>query len=185
MPKFDLLVFVTAIAVTLLTSDCSAAECCPSLWTQFNATCYRYIGKYETWISAESICQELAENVGNEGHLVSIHSAEENEFVRELWTSSSTPRLDQRPSNNALWIGLHNNTEGTELSWSDASQNDFTLWRTGYNTIDVHDDCCHIVEEGSSWRCDCNFSELPFVCKLGPELVSIAGGTWNSTLRIV
>ncbi|NDC39002.1 MAG: hypothetical protein EBZ48_13285, partial [Proteobacteria bacterium] len=71
-----------------------------------------------TWDAAE------AEAISLGGHLASIESASENEFVRLL-----CPENPSAPG-NACWIGL-SRPDGGAWRWSDGSAVTFTAWGSG------------------------------------------------------
>ncbi|KAI4793172.1 hypothetical protein KUCAC02_032886 [Chaenocephalus aceratus] len=54
---------------------------CPSFWFSFNGRCYKYFNTEMTWPEAEFNC------VSQGGNLVSIHSTEEENFVKYLINS--------------------------------------------------------------------------------------------------
>ncbi|MFN9939777.1 MAG: C-type lectin domain-containing protein, partial [bacterium] len=60
---------------------------CPGEWKLFEGHCYLLVKKYVNWTEGEKDCK----NKG--GHLASIHSAAENNFVSNL------------PPSKSLWIG--------------------------------------------------------------------------------
>ena len=53
---------------------------CEESWTHFHGTahCYRYFDSSKTWEEAESHCQSLGAD------LLSIHSLNENDFIKSL-----------------------------------------------------------------------------------------------------
>jgi hypothetical protein len=61
---------------------------CPGGWALFNEHCYLLVRVSRTWADAEKDCY----NKG--GHLPSVHSADENTFIRNLV-----------PPTSWLWIG--------------------------------------------------------------------------------
>ncbi|PIO59852.1 lectin C-type domain protein, partial [Teladorsagia circumcincta] len=78
---------------------------------------------YFLWASfenAENICK------GNGGHLASIHSLEENNFVATMGMSGITYTNDA----DLTWIGLKQATYPTskDWSWTDGSPVDFLFW---------------------------------------------------------
>jgi len=76
---------------------------CPDGWSKFDLSCYRLVYKRLTWSRAEGYCNELG------GHLASVHSSEENDFIFGL--------VDKQK----VWIGANDlNTEGFWV-WSDGS----------------------------------------------------------------
>ncbi len=66
---------------------CQKDGLCPSGWSPFYGHCYLLVQNATTWADAEKDCY----NKG--GHLASVHSADENTFIRNLYSS------------NNLWIG--------------------------------------------------------------------------------
>jgi len=63
---------------------------CPTGWEKFEGRCYLFPGTtYGSWDSAETIC------VGKGGHLASVHSYAEMDFIWNLSLSSTGP----------IWLG--------------------------------------------------------------------------------
>jgi hypothetical protein len=60
---------------------------------------------------------------GKDGHLVSIHSEDELQAVRNLIASSE--------SGKQFWIGLRMNCPTCSFTWSDHTPVDFEVWRYG------------------------------------------------------
>lgn len=60
--------------------------------------------------------------INNGGHLASIHSLEEQEF---LW---NTFGADEEGNARDLWIGLNDISIEGEYEWTDGSSFDFSLW---------------------------------------------------------
>jgi hypothetical protein len=58
-------------------------------WQEFEGHCYQLVKSFETWAQAEKDCN----NKG--GHLASIHSADENNFIHSLHSFNF----------DSLWIG--------------------------------------------------------------------------------
>lgn len=69
-----------------------------------------------SWIEAEEYCKNLG------GHLVSINSQEEQEFVENLTSQSN---LDN------IWIGGYYSESDVTWKWSDSSGFSYTNWDTG------------------------------------------------------
>uniref|UniRef100_A0A3P8SJ21 C-type lectin domain-containing protein n=1 Tax=Amphiprion percula TaxID=161767 RepID=A0A3P8SJ21_AMPPE len=57
-------------------------EGCEHTWRKFHGHCYRYFSRRHTWEDAEKDCRE------HSGHLASIHSAAEQNFIRGGTTSN-------------------------------------------------------------------------------------------------
>jgi hypothetical protein len=95
-----------------------------------------------TWDDAESLCQS------QNGHLTSIHSAEEVAFLNNLvskWKVSLAP-----------WIGLSTNNWGKSWQWSDGSPVDFLSWTTNYPDYTLQSSCALIRDEKSFFNSPCN-----------------------------
>ena len=60
---------------------------------------------------------------GKDGHLVSIHSEEELQSIRNLLGSAETGKQ--------FWIGLRMNCPTCGFTWSDHTPVDFEVWRDG------------------------------------------------------
>ncbi|CAB1436206.1 unnamed protein product [Pleuronectes platessa] len=66
---------------------------CPMFWYSFNNRCYKYVATQMTWADAELYC------VSEGANLVSIHSLEEENFVKAL-----IKNFDH--AEGYTWIGL-------------------------------------------------------------------------------
>ncbi len=92
-----------------------------------------YVVSKGTWSDAEADAQALG------GHLVTIHSAAENQFIVDNvllnFTSTSGPNLTNVP----LWIGYHDpvngdgngGTHAANFVWADGSSSTYTNWTSG------------------------------------------------------
>nr|AAZ50391.1 snEchinoidin [Mesocentrotus nudus] len=130
------LYFIASAVAMLACPTGIAGCCCPKLWTGFREHCYRFFSHELIWQAAESFCRnftvpslgEWGEVTGNRsGHLVSIHSQAEQDFVTALYESSRK----KGDINAGHWFGLHDTaTEGT-FEWTDGTPVDFTHWEPG------------------------------------------------------
>ncbi|RCN42650.1 lectin C-type domain protein [Ancylostoma caninum] len=116
--------------------------------------------KRANFYEAEGKCQEM------NGHLVSIHSEEENDFVIDLIGSDIQYHT---------WIGLQRSENHSVWKWTDASEVNYLKWDTGEpdGRPGQKYDCGHIYNfvEGrplitdKKWNdADCYWSEH-YVCK--------------------
>ncbi|KAG6931809.1 hypothetical protein G0U57_000874 [Chelydra serpentina] len=71
------------------------AVACPRDWLPFQNDCYRYVPQEKNWTEAEAECKQQ----WNGAHLVSIHSAEENNMLAHYIER-------EHKTNNPVWIGL-------------------------------------------------------------------------------
>ena len=91
---------------------------CPDGWETYTGDsshikCFKYCGdtQYATW--AEDNCQYQG------GHLASIHSAEEQNFIVQTFDPSERVWIGSvDPDNNGVW------------EWTDGSTFDFSYWRS-------------------------------------------------------
>ncbi|XP_056241166.1 lactose-binding lectin l-2-like [Seriola aureovittata] len=88
---------------------------CTMSWFSFNGRCYKYMATPMTWADAELHC------VSEEANLVSIHSLDEDNFVKAVIKNFSSTRQDS-------WIGLSDTQKEGRWMWSDGSAVNFLLW---------------------------------------------------------
>ena len=82
---------------------------------KFDSNWYRYSeGDKANWTDAEFECYQRSELV--DAHLVSIHSAEEQKFVRDNFQ-------------NNIWLGGSDVDEEGSWVWTDFSEWDYSVWR--------------------------------------------------------
>uniref|UniRef100_A0A671X1N5 C-type lectin domain-containing protein n=1 Tax=Sparus aurata TaxID=8175 RepID=A0A671X1N5_SPAAU len=91
---------------------------CPMFWYNFNGRCYKYVATHLTWADAELQCLSQGAN------LVSIHSPEENDFVKFLIQNFDSAQ-------GHTWIGLSDIHKEGRWMWSDGSVVDFVFWNGG------------------------------------------------------
>ncbi|XP_053190406.1 lactose-binding lectin l-2-like [Scomber japonicus] len=88
---------------------------CPPFWFSFNSRCYKYVATHMTWADAELYC------VSERANLVSIHSQEEQDFVKSL-----IKNFDH--AEGYTWIGLSDTQKEGGWMWSDGCAVDFDFW---------------------------------------------------------
>nr|BAC54022.1 C-type lectin 1 [Anguilla japonica] len=148
------LIFVAVLSgLTLVSEQC--ADTCPEGWKGFNGCCYKHFDLLKNWREAEFYCMIRG------GHLASVHSNVEYQFLRELNKASD-------PQDSMFWIGLTDiRKEGTWV-WSDGSAVDFTTWNPGQpDDWQGNEDCVHAnVPEQKNWNdVDCS-TPYRFICAL-------------------
>ncbi|KAM3596873.1 uncharacterized protein V6R79_022020 [Siganus canaliculatus] len=109
---------------------------CPPFWFGFNGRCYKYVATPLTWADAELNC------VSQRANLVSIHSLEEQNFVKALIKNFD-------PAQRPTWTGLNDIPKEGRWMWSDGCPVKFTFWDQGQpdNSGQIED--CGQVNFGS------------------------------------
>ena len=131
---------------------------CENGWESFKMGCYKIPADFNNSTSAENDCVQKG------GHLASIHSKEENEFLLRLIGPADSP-------NHApiMIVGGKVNNDQT-FFWTDGTKFDYSYWQSGqpqhpYGT----QDCIFMMPGGDAsdgrWileRCD-----MPsrYICK--------------------
>ncbi|KAI4787352.1 hypothetical protein KUCAC02_032892 [Chaenocephalus aceratus] len=118
--------FLLGLALGAVSSDnLQMEDTCPSFWISFNGRCYKYFDTERTWADAEFHC------VSQGGNLVSIHSTEEEDFVKTMF-----------PADGYTWNGLNDIYEEGKWMWSDGCAAKYLFWYSGQpNNRGLGEDC--------------------------------------------
>ena len=102
-------------AFSLLTLIVLVAGECPADFTPYkNEACYLAVARPRTWDEAERHCNSYTSCTGGDiGHLASIHSLDENNFVSTLYDMNSVQTA------GPYWIGLSDKRIEGNFQWSD------------------------------------------------------------------
>ena len=123
---------------------------CPANMQEFDNNCFNFVDKTTSWAEAEAECKEQSWQ-GMQGHLASIHSKEENDFVARL------------ANFQRVWIGGTDVESEGNWSWSDGSAMSYTGWCPGNpNNQGGAEHCMDITTCLNDNSCN---RLLKFVCK--------------------
>ncbi|XP_072049733.1 uncharacterized protein [Amphiura filiformis] len=90
-------------------------DICPSGWTRFQDSCYKFYGKHlGTWSEAEAACTTAwyFSDTTVTPRLASINSAQEQQFVYDFWCNSSIPHV---PADTIGYLGCFVDTGNRAL----------------------------------------------------------------------
>ncbi|KAG5858197.1 snake venom C-type Lectin precursor [Bothrops jararaca] len=147
-------IFVSfGLLVVFLSLSGTAADC-PSDWSSYEGHCYKFFQQKMNWADAERFCSEQAKG----GHLVSIESDEEADFVAQLVAQNI------RKSKYYVWIGLRieNKKQQCSSKWSDYSSVSYE------NMVRGNVKKCFALEKKQGFRKWSNLyceQQIPFVCE--------------------
>jgi hypothetical protein len=121
---------------------------CPPGWREFDNHCYIEQTSELYWYDAEASCSSLG------GHLASIHSRAEYDFI-----------LDLLPGYFFIWIGgIRGAADASEWTWSDGSVWDYEAWYEENSNPDFR---CVLSSGSSGWYNHyCDFNQNAYVCKI-------------------
>uniref|UniRef100_A0A668V075 C-type lectin domain-containing protein n=1 Tax=Oreochromis aureus TaxID=47969 RepID=A0A668V075_OREAU len=128
-------------------------ESCPMFWYSFNGRCYKYVATHMSWADAELYC------VSQRANLVSIHSNEEEEFVKSL-----IKNFDH--AERWTWIGLSDLHKEGRWMWSDGCAVSFVYWHAGQpDNGGTNEHCVHTnLLDLKKWNDRTCSLILPSVC---------------------
>lgn len=153
-------------------------------WELWNGHYYYHREKSaaNSWFSAEGVCRQHGETV----HLASIHSQQENDFIKSL----SSDEGEQ-------WLGLtDHNIRSNSFKWIDGSPyGDFTHWAMGEPNQATVDEDCGAMKPDGTWidvACrkqrvgsDTPFDRRAFTCKASGKNLPLPYTIDNLTGRVV
>ena len=130
--------------------ECAAL--CPRGWVSHGYNCYKLFEEKKNWTTAEAHCNGLG------GHLVSVHSPEENKFIADLGHVSDK---------ETVWMGGSDFVEHKWM-WSDGTPLGYTNWLEGQpNFKKETEDCLGLFKKkGDKWNGTKCSNIFKFMCKL-------------------
>ncbi|XP_053302126.1 lactose-binding lectin l-2 [Pleuronectes platessa] len=126
---------------------------CPMFWYSFNNRCYKYVSTHMTWADAELYC------VSQGANLVSIHSLDEQNFIKTL-----IKNFDH--AEGVTWNGLSDLHKEGSWMWSDGSAVNFTFWSSGEPNNGIGIEHCVYDNYGTDkkWNDGYGSETYPSVC---------------------
>uniref|UniRef100_A0A914C393 C-type lectin domain-containing protein n=1 Tax=Acrobeloides nanus TaxID=290746 RepID=A0A914C393_9BILA len=107
---------------------------------------YIYVDEPESWYDAEANCQRWR------GHLVSINSESENNFIKQLHSWY-------------VWIGLNDIAKEDRFEWVDSGKITFQLWKTGQPDNQETNENCTEQDKYGQWSDKFCFLSRHYVCE--------------------
>jgi len=114
---------------TIIPPSTSPMRCpsCKTGYEMYQGFCYKIVNVLLTWNEAENGC------VQEGGHLASVHSIVENNFIRGLVLAQpADPTPDGCIQAPWLWIGFNDPLHNLNYTWSDGTNVTLTNWYPGY-----------------------------------------------------
>ena len=133
-------------------------------WTNYGSHTYRISGgsNRAAWDEAESSC------VGQGGHLTSVTSQGEHDFLRNLDTE-----------NRDTWVGGQDSASGSGRSWFwvDGEAYSYNNWKNGQPTDDTSKNCIKLrkTAEYKFQQHECS-QDYQFICKKGRHILPYTVG---------
>merc|ERR1712013_195064 len=131
---------------------------CPAGMRHFNKNCYKFVDSAKTWADAETECKGHSWK-GNQGHLASLHSEEENTFVASL-------------SNERVWLGGNDLQKEGHWTWTDGSATTYGNWFPDNPSNHGGNEHCMELYHSSEkkWNDHDCANKFKFVCKFTKDL---------------
>ena len=136
--------------------------CTPPDWVYFNNSFFNVFKEKLNWFEAHWSC------TSNKSNLTSIHSAEENDFLRKTGQALTPSSI------SSAWIGLFNlNSTDRSYQWVDGSMVGFRNWNVKEpNNAHSGESCTelYVTRNLRKWNDESCYSKRAYVCgkKWGP-----------------
>ena len=108
---------------------------------------------------AEAKCNEYKNADGHDGHLVSMHTEEEDRFISSLMRADADEQI--------YWIGLRMNCPTCEFEWTDQSSFNYAHWQEGEpNNSEGLENCVHLKHDaGDIWNDQKCTWRMGYICQ--------------------
>ncbi|KAL6739969.1 hypothetical protein Aduo_013364 [Ancylostoma duodenale] len=156
-------VIMVIVASSALDSNCGR---CPCTWKYFEVTdaCYKRFERPRSFDDAESRCRVFG------GHLTSIHSFMENDFIGKIAENGTFTNKTDR----LTWIGLKRKHKSELWTWTDGSPYGYNKW-AGHPENKTQEKCAQMVSTFTKEReivfkglwhdANCSSNATYFICK--------------------
>lgn len=113
------------IFVTTAAFFATTAAVCPTEWTPYDGSCYRFVNQYrQRWAEADAECQSAAPD--KDSHLVVIDSEMENQWVHDWWVSMLSPLSGT--GFEYIWLGYTDASAEGDFVWVTGSTSSYINW---------------------------------------------------------
>ena len=128
-----------------------AETCTTPDWLYYNNSCFKVFTEEVPWFDARKSCTTIGSN------LISIHSTEENNFLRQEISPVSI---------SSAWIGLFNlNSADHSYEWVDGSMVDFRNRKDGEpNNAYSGENCTELYRVNGKWNDDSCYDNKTYIC---------------------
>ncbi|KAM9804947.1 CD302 antigen [Neosynchiropus ocellatus] len=145
LPRLGLLfsvVFLAELHASLSAEDCPADG---RVWVPFKDRCYHFVHGEEDKIKSYSL--ERAQSLCQGFELLSVQSAEENDFVLKY-----SPEVWKGQVN--VWLGIYYDTNSEAMRWSGGDPVTFTNWESSDSPSDLVpvDRCAALHTNTGKWE---------------------------------
>ena len=133
----------------------SSATTLYAVWKNKNN--YKFINQNMAWSEAEAYCEKLG------GYLVTITSAEENNYIASILASNGNPQC---------WAGASDEKDERTWKWVSGEEWDYTNWGSGQpdDPGNSNEDYLHLGYcSDNKWNDASNSISIPFICEWNSE----------------
>ena len=162
---------------------CQVPACvpeCPSGWSLFEGHCYSVKDTKANAHDAQIVCSDAG------GHLASIHSQDENDFIQTLaFPYMSSSELNKNESNQLVWIGASRILYIDDWSWKDCTKWTISRWVGTDEPNPSSEDRCALMNMAGRWKGSTECEEEMPVRKRDTSSHNFAGFTPQNLFRFV